>query len=89
MRRKAKRGAVESRPPKTKPELPDLNHSKNALVNSLRSPELKRGYRYAIVEFIEWYCSEARLSFSKVVVTRLTYEAIEITESRHSTNCLR
>ena len=61
----------------TKPELPDLDRSKNAVVSSLRSPELKRGYRYAIVEFIEWYCSELRLSFSRVVVTSLTYEAID------------
>lgn len=27
-------------------------------------------YRYAIDEFIQWYCSEPRVSFSKVVVTR-------------------
>jgi hypothetical protein len=36
----------------------------------LRSPESKRGYRHAIDEFIQWYCSEPRLSFNKVVVTR-------------------
>jgi hypothetical protein len=28
----------------------------------------QRGYRHAIEEFIEWYCSESRLSFSKTVV---------------------
>ncbi|HME37151.1 MAG TPA: hypothetical protein VKF84_18110, partial [Candidatus Sulfotelmatobacter sp.] len=26
--------------------------------------------RHAIDEFIQWYCSEPRLSFNKVVVTR-------------------
>ena len=40
------------------------------MLESLRSPESKRGYRHAIDEFIEWYCSEPRLSFNKVVVTR-------------------
>jgi len=50
--------------------LPDLDHSKTAVLDSLRSPESKRGYRHAIDEFIQWYCSEPRLSFNKIVVTR-------------------
>ena len=37
---------------------------------ALRSPESQRSYRYAIDEFIGWYCSEPRLSFNKTVVTR-------------------
>ncbi|MGE5193475.1 MAG: cupin domain-containing protein, partial [Deltaproteobacteria bacterium] len=41
-----------------------------AVLESLRSPESKRGYGHAIDEFIQWYCSEPRLSFNKVVVTR-------------------
>jgi site-specific recombinase XerD len=41
-----------------------------AVLDSLRSPESKRGYQHAIDEFIQWYCSEPRLSFNKVVVTR-------------------
>jgi len=57
---------------KTKLGLPDLDHSKSAVLNSLRSPESKRGYTHAIDEFIQWYCSEPRLSFNKVVVTRYT-----------------
>jgi len=56
--------------PKTKLGLPDLDHSKSAVLDSLRSPESKRGYRHAIEEFIQWYCSEPRLSFNKVVVVR-------------------
>jgi site-specific recombinase XerD len=56
--------------PKTKLGLPDLDHSRSAVIDSLRSPESKRGYRHAINEFIEWYCSEPRLSFNKTVVTR-------------------
>ena len=56
--------------PKTKRGLPDLDHSRSAVLDSLYSPESKRGYRHAMNEFIEWYCSEPRLSFNKTVVTR-------------------
>ena len=56
--------------PKAKLGLPDLDHSRSAVIESLRSPESKRGYRHALDEFIEWYCSEPRLSFNKTVVTR-------------------
>ena len=52
---------------KTKLGLPDLAHSKSAVLDSLGSPESKRGYRHAIDEFIQWYCSEPRLSFNKIV----------------------
>ena len=55
---------------KTKLGLPDLDLSKRAVLDSLRSPESKRGYRHAVDEFIRWYCSEPRLSFNKIVVTR-------------------
>ncbi len=50
--------------------LPDLDQAKAAVLNSLRSPESQRGYEQAIDEFIEWYCSEPRLSFNETVVTR-------------------
>jgi len=29
-----------------------------------------RGYRHAIEEFVEWYCSEPRLAFNRTVVLR-------------------
>jgi hypothetical protein len=70
MRRKATRRSGNVKRPKTRLGLPDLDHSKMAVLSSLRSPESKRGYRHAIDEFVEWYCSEPRLSFNKVVVTR-------------------
>ncbi len=70
MSKRATRKSVVSKRPKTKLGVPDLDHSKAAVLDSLRSPESKRGYRHAIDEFISWYCSEPRLSFSKVVVTR-------------------
>ena len=58
------------RVPKTVLRLPDLDQAKSAVLNSLSSVDAQRGYRHAIDEFIEWYCSEPRLSFSKGVVLR-------------------
>ena len=70
MSKLAKRSIAKTRRPKTKLGLPDFDHSKTAVLDSLRSAESKRGYRHAIDEFIQWYCSEPRLSFNKIVVTR-------------------
>ena len=70
MSRHAKRKYPKPKRPKTKLGLPNLDHSKSAVLDSLRSPESKRGYRHAIDEFVQWYCSEPRLSFNRVVVTR-------------------
>src|ERR1700746_2743361 len=58
--------------PKTKAvlRLPDLDQAKSAVLNSLTSADTQRGYRHAIEEFVEWYCSEPRLSFSRTVVLR-------------------
>ena len=56
--------------PKRRLGIPDPEHSKWAVLDSLRSPESKRGYRHAIDEFVQWYRSEPRLSFNKVVVAR-------------------
>jgi hypothetical protein len=50
--------------------LPELEHAKFAVLNSLTCPEAQRGYRHAVDEFVEWYCSEPRLSFNKTVVLR-------------------
>jgi len=70
MGKHASKNTVKAKKPKTKLGLPDLDHSKSAVLESLRSPESKQRYQHAIDEFIQWYCSERRLSFSKVVVTR-------------------
>jgi site-specific recombinase XerD len=67
------------RVPKTVLRLPDLDQAKSAVLNSLSSADAQRGYRHAIEEFIEWYCSEPRLSFSKSVVLRYRIHL----ESRH------
>ena len=68
MRRKQKSRKIKR--PKARLALPDLDQSKAAVIGSLRSPDSQRGYRHAIDEFVDWYCSEPRLSFSKTVVLR-------------------
>jgi hypothetical protein len=50
--------------------LPDLDHSKLAVLNSLGSPGSRRVYEFALDQFIAWYCSEPRLAFNRIVVTR-------------------
>src|SRR3984893_18382781 len=55
---------------KTILRLPDLEIAKTAVINSLSCPDAQRGYRHAIDEFVDWYCSEPRLSFCKTVVLR-------------------
>jgi len=50
--------------------LPDLEHAKAAVLNSLNSVDAKRGYRHAIDDFVDWYCSEPRLAFNRIVVLR-------------------
>lgn len=70
MSRHANGKSSKPKRPKTRLGLPDLDHSRTAVLDSLRSRESKRGYRHAIDEFIQWYCSEPRLSFNKIVVTR-------------------
>jgi hypothetical protein len=67
MKRRNKRKLAR---PKTKLGLPDLEHAKAAVVGSLSSPGSQREFRRAVDEFVAWYCSEPRLSFSKTVVTR-------------------
>ena len=56
--------------PKAVLKLPDLDQAKSAVLSSLSSPDAQRGYKHAIDEFVEWYCSEPRLSFSRTVVLR-------------------
>ena len=60
----------KKRRPKIKLGIPDLEHSKAAVLRSLGSPDSARGYQHAIDEFVAWYCSEPRLAFNKTVVLR-------------------
>ena len=50
--------------------LPDLEHAKTAVLNSLTSTSGQRTYDHAIREFVAWYCSEPRLAFNRTVVLR-------------------
>src|SRR5258705_3272721 len=50
--------------------LPDLEHAKAAVLNRLTSLDAQRGYRHAIDEFVDWYCSEPRLALNRIVVLR-------------------
>jgi site-specific recombinase XerD len=59
--------------------LPDLDHCKSAVLNSLGSRASRRVYEYAIDQFIAWYCSEPRLAFNRIVVVRYRMYL----ESRH------
>ena len=56
MSKRVTRSSTRTKRPKAKLGLPDLDHSKAAVLDSLRSPESKRG----IDEFIQW-CCEPRL----------------------------
>jgi hypothetical protein len=62
------------RPIKSVLRLPDLDHSKTSVLQSLGSVASKRTYTYAINDFITWYCSEPRLAFGRTVVLRYRYE---------------
>ena len=59
--------------------LPDLDHCRLAVLNSLGSPASRRVYEYAINQFIAWYCSEPRLALNRIVVVRYRMYL----ESRH------
>jgi site-specific recombinase XerD len=67
------------RAPKKVLRLLDLEHAKRTVLNTLGSTASTRAYSSAIDDFIEWYCSEPRLAFSKHVVLRYRIEL----ESRH------
>src|SRR5215472_16668339 len=56
--------------PKRVLALPDLEHVKTAVLNSLTSASGQRTYDHAIREFVAWYCSEPRLAFNRTVVLR-------------------
>src|SRR4030088_1876504 len=65
--------------PKRVLRLPDLDHAKTAVLNTLGSPDSERSYQFAIDDFIAWYCSEPRLAFNKTVVLRYRLQL----EARH------
>src|SRR5271155_3876764 len=50
--------------------LPGLDQTKSAVLNSLSSPCSRRNYKFAMEQFIAWYCSEPRLALNRTVVLR-------------------
>lgn len=71
--------------------LPDLDQAESGVLNSLTSADARRGYRHAIDEFVEWYCSEPRLSFNRTVVMRyrIHLEARKLAPERISVVSIR
>ena len=61
---------IKKKPPKRALALPDLEHVKTSVLNSLTSASGQRTYEHAIREFVAWYCSEPRLAFNRTVVLR-------------------
>src|ERR1700728_5186145 len=51
-------------------KVPALHHAKSAVLNSLSSPHSRRNYKFAMEQFITWYCSEPRLALNRTVVLR-------------------
>jgi len=66
MKRKPRRKQLSR--PRSILKLPDLEAAKSAVLNSLSCPTLSAAIAMRMDEFVEWYCSEPRLSFSKTVV---------------------
>jgi site-specific recombinase XerD len=64
------RSRFKPKKPKTILRLTALEHAKIAVLNSLTSADARRGYCHAIDEFVDWYCSEPRLAFNRIVVLR-------------------
>jgi site-specific recombinase XerD len=70
MKQKSRSPKNQRKHPRNRLRLPDLELSKAAVVNSLTSVDGQRGYGHAIDEFVEWYCSEPRLTLNRTVVLR-------------------
>ena len=66
MRKRNKKATL----PQDRPEAPRLDHAKSAVLNSLSSPHSRRNYKFAMEQFITWYCSEPRLALNRAVVLR-------------------
>ena len=68
-----RQNSLKRRRAKTILRLPDLEQSKNAVLNSLAATSSQESYGHAIDEFIGWYCSEPRLAFNRTVVLRYRF----------------
>jgi site-specific recombinase XerC len=58
--------------------LPDLDHAKSAVLNSLSFHHSRRNYKFAMEQFITWYCSEPRLALNRAVVLRFRLHLVSL-----------
>jgi hypothetical protein len=70
---------------KTILQLPDLEQSRNAVLNSLGAASSQEPCGHAIDEFTGWYCSEPRLAFNRTVVLPYRF-FLEQNQLRQSVN---
>ena len=66
------------RSPRSVLHLPDLDHSKSSVLQSLGSVASQRTYGFAIDDFISWYCSEPDAG----IIGRVTAVSMRIAEMR-------
>jgi hypothetical protein len=54
---------------------------RTSVLNNLSSPRSRRNYKFAMDQFIDWYCSEPRLALNRTVVLRfrLHLESLALT----------
>ena len=69
-----KKRTFKRRSAKNTLRLPDLDHSKTSVLQSLSLATSKRTYAFAINDFIAWYCCQPKLAFGRTVVLRYRYE---------------
>jgi len=50
--------------------LPDLDHAKSSVLSRLTSPRSRRNHKFAMEQFITWYCCETRFALNRTVVLR-------------------
>jgi integrase len=67
--------------------LPDLEHAKAAVLNSLSSVDAKRVV-VATDEFVDWYCSEPRLALNRIVVLRYRSHLESVNLPREPSICV-
>ena len=79
----------KKKPPKRVLALPDLEHAKAAVLNSLTSASGQRTYDHAISEFVAWYSSEPRLALNRTVVLRyrITWSSVTTRPRRSTCGC--
>jgi hypothetical protein len=49
--------------------LPDLDHTKSAVLSSLSSPHSQRNYKFAMEQFITWYCSSPGIAPNRALLS--------------------